>query len=60
MDKSTPRMMTPDINWTTFLRMEDEVPGCPIRLELVKTPDGGLEPSGRPGTNLIPGKLLNN
>ena len=40
------------------LEGEGSLNGYPLRLELVQSPTGGLEPSGRRGSNLIPGNLL--
>lgn len=51
-------VMTPSMSWTEFELMEKKNPGCHLVLDLVPSYDGGLEPSGRPGTNLIPDRLL--
>lgn len=40
------------------LESEGSLDGYPLRLELVQSPTGGLEPSGRRGSCLIPGNLL--
>lgn len=60
-------MKLPKVVWVTpsttkefldSLEGEGSLDGYPLRLELVPSYDGGLEPSGRPGTNLMSGRLL--
>ena len=60
-------MKLPEVVWVTpsttkefldSLQGEGSLDGYPLRLELVQSPTGGLEPSGRRGSCLIPGRLL--
>ena len=53
-------LVTPSTTEKFLDSLQDEggLNGYPLRLELVPSYTGGLEPSGRPGTNLIPGRLL--
>lgn len=53
-------LVTPSTTEEFLDSLQDEggLNGYPLRLELVQSPTGGLEPSGRRGSCLIPGKLL--